>query len=144
MHFSSMHDLKSNKCMLYYIRCPKGRQFINLPIQNRQTRGKKKMKEIGIRSALKKMGATDIQMKDDSTPACPHEKYGFFTAERDSETFKKGLTYYFSYSPRHQNLLGDCLMYRVVKDRKDFHGETNQRDFSEKLAKKGFKIAIPK
>ncbi len=102
------------------------------------------MKKIGIKSALQKMGATDIQMKDMSTPAFPYDRSGFFTAERDSETFKKGLTYYFSYSPFLAGHGLDCLMYRVAKDRNDYHGETNQWDFSAKLARLGFQIATPK
>ena len=102
------------------------------------------MKSITIKSALQKMGAADIQMKDMSTPTFPYDRSGFFTATRDSETFKKGTTYYFSYSPEMARFGLDSMMYRIAKDRNDFHGEANQWEFSAKLARMGFKIATPK
>jgi len=73
-----------------------------------------------ITKALKKLGATDIQMSRQF-----YYFYGYFTT-------KEGQAYYFSISDvRHSS--DDKMLYRIVKDYKDSKGGSNQYCSLEKL-----------
>jgi hypothetical protein len=85
------------------------------------------MKTIGIRGALKKIGAVNIEVKNGY-----HNKYGFF------ELPDRGLMYFDTGDDRIMNTPG--IMVRTAKHRKDYTGGPNEWWISRKLREMGYTI----
>lgn len=87
------------------------------------------MKKVSLKKAIQLLGGENIKLF-----AGYYYCSGFFD--------KNGQTYYISTadirtSPLNHN---HSIMYRTVKDRKDFVGGTNQWDFNQKLNEMGYEV----
>lgn len=100
------------------------------------------MKKIGFRSALKMFGAKDIELHANGGPACT-DWDGFFTGTgvipqgMHAPLFADGQTYYVMFSNDHHGGL-PSVMHRTAKNRKDYHGGTNQWSFEGVLERAGY------
>jgi len=86
------------------------------------------MKTIGIRAALKKIGATDIEVRTGHL-----DKSGFFNLPG------RGLMYFSFSRPMHCR---GAVMVRTAQSRKDYRGGTNEWWFDEKLAELGYRVNL--
>lgn len=92
------------------------------------------MKKVGLRSALQKLGCTDITLRWNGGPAC-RDQSGFFVGGGE-HGLAKGQLYYVTYSP--QSVAGlPCVMHRTAAHRKDWTGGQNQWWLCNELAKIG-------
>lgn len=94
------------------------------------------MKKISLRGALKKNGATNIELHWNGGPAC-RDLSGFFTG--NGGIFKVGQEYYITYSKNHYAGL-PSIMHREVEHRKDYTGKINQWWLEREFAKQGYVI----
>ena len=87
------------------------------------------MKKVSLKKAIEILGGTNIELK-----AGYYYCSGFFDMN--------GQTYYVSTSDIRVCPLNNSnsIMYRVVRDRKDFIGGVNLWDFKNKLADKGYEV----
>jgi len=102
------------------------------------------MKKIGFRSALKMLGAKDIELHANGGVACT-EWSGFLTGtgvvpgKCSAPLFKDGQTYYVSFSNDHLGGL-PSVMHREAKDRKDFSGGNNNWSMEGILERMGYAL----
>jgi hypothetical protein len=95
-----------------------------------------KMKKIGLRTALKKMGASEIELK--SMYGNPEKEWsGFFIG--NGGIFKENQLYYVHYNPNF-SYMGKKVMYRTAEHRKDYTGGINMWGFEESLKRIGYYI----
>ena len=100
------------------------------------------MKKIGLRAALKLLGAENISLHANGGPACT-EWSGFFDGTGavpegiSHPVFEKGQCYYVTFS--NGGMCGlPSIMHRTAQNRSDYHGGQNQWSLEGLLERMGY------